>query len=88
MTTIIKDKLAEKGYLGDNSLSSIEWWLRDVKHIHCEIFFSMFHKKWFINNYLIDLKKQKKIELNLKEVKFESYPDALEFAIEQMVSKI
>ena len=88
MTTTIKDKLTEKGYLGDNSLSSIEWWLRDVKHIHCEIFFSMFHKKWFINNYLIDLKKQKKIELNLKEVKFESYPDALEFAIEQMVSKI
>ena len=92
MPQIKNKKLLEdlqlKGYLGENCLSSIELWLRDIKQIHCEIFFSMFHKKWFINNYFIDLKKLKKIEHGLKETRFESYNDALEFAIQQMLLKI
>lgn len=88
MKNNIIEKFTEKGYLGDFSLKSVEWWLRDEKHIHCEIFFSMFHKKWSINNYFIDLRKFKKIDHELKEIKFESYNEALEYAVEQMLLKV
>lgn len=79
---------SDKGYEGDNTLPSLEWWLRDKKKIHCEIFFSMFHKKWAINGYFIDLKKLKKIEHSAKDIKFDTYIEALEYSIEQMLLKI
>lgn len=82
------DLAKSKGYLKENSLMHLEWWLREEKNIHCEIFLSMFHKKWAINNYLIDLKKLKKIELTGKLPQFETYPLALKFAIEQMLNKV
>jgi hypothetical protein len=82
-------KLAQsKGYVGENSTVLLEWWLRDEKFLHCEIFFSMFHKTWSINNYIINLKKFKKIEIEEKLLKFESYPKALLHAIEVMINKL
>lgn len=78
----------EKGYQGEEKLQEIEIWIRNKKHIHCEIFFSMFHKKWSLNNYLIDLKKLKKIEFDSKTIFYEEYDDALEKAIEEMLNKI
>lgn len=82
-------KLAvEKGYTGNKTLPELEWWLREKKLLHCEIFFSMFHKKWALNNYLIDLKKFKKIELEGKAINYETYSEALLTAIEKMLNKI
>ena len=75
----------EKGYTGDNSLVSLEWWLRLKKLIHCEIFYSTFHKSWYINNYFLDLKKMKRIDHDLPSKKFENYTDALEYAITEML---
>lgn len=88
MKDSVKETLTNKGYLGDFSLPSVEWWLRIQKHLHCEIFFSMFHKKWSVNNYIINLKKLKKIEIDGKIPQYEDYSDALEFAIEQMTLKL
>lgn len=83
-----KKELLEKGYSGDFSLSSIEWWLRKEKLLHCEIFLSMFHKKWSANSYIINLKKLKKIEIKDKIPQFEEYSDALLYSIEQMLKVV
>lgn len=82
--TIAKDK----GYSGENNLYLIREWLAITKHIHVELFFSMFHKKWSINNYFIDLKKLKKIERNAKSLQYENYNDALEVSLREMLEKI
>lgn len=88
----VKEEIYElaktKGYSGENSIIPLEWWLRDEKFLHCEIFFSMFHKTWSINNYIIDLKKLKKIEINEKFLQFENYPKALLHSIETMIKKL
>ena len=77
-----------KGYTEANSIVILEWWLRDVKNVHWEIFFSMFHKKWSVNNYFIDLKKEKKVEYNEKIPQFDTYPLALKFAVEEMIKNL
>jgi hypothetical protein len=77
-----------KGYDGEIKLSLLEDWLRENKYIHCEIFFSLFHKKWSLNNYFINTKKLKRIEWDWRDFHFETYPEAQEFAIDKMLEKI
>lgn len=84
----IFEKAKEKGYYGEENLVLIEDWLRNSKNIHGELFFSMFHKKWSINNYFIDLKKLKKIERNSKNEMYESYKEALTASIGEMLDVI
>lgn len=78
----------EKGYIGENILSLVEDWLRKDKQIHCEIFFSMFHKKWSINNYFIDMNKLKKIDHGCKTTYFETYEEVQVFSISEMLKKV
>jgi hypothetical protein len=84
----IYDKAKEKGYSGNKSLTEIQDWLRIDKNIYCEIFFSMYHKKWSINNYFIDLKKLKKINWDYTSQKFDDFDEALILAIDEMLKKI
>ena len=88
VTNEIFELAKTKGYTGTNSIVILEWWLREEKLLHWEIFFSMFHKMWYVNNYLIDLKKAKKIDYPNKIPQFETYPLALKFAVEEMIKKL
>jgi len=67
----------ELGYTDINSMYVIEGWIRTKFSLHGEIFYSMFHKKFSINNYFIDLSKGKKIEWDYKSIQYDSHIDAL-----------
>jgi hypothetical protein len=74
------------GRLG--SVSLIQDWLRTKHYLYTEIFFSVFHKKWSLNNYIIDLKTLKKIERPTKVVFYDEYNDALCQAIDEILQLI
>lgn len=78
----------DMGYSGEDNPCLIEDWLRTSKNIHAELFFSMFHKKWSINNYFIDLKKLKKIDRNAKSIMYETYGEAQEVSIREMLETL
>lgn len=52
--------------------SQLEDWLEEKHHLRAEIVFSMFDKKWFVNNYFVDTKKGKKVYPK-DEIKFRSF---------------
>lgn len=66
----------EKGYKG-TSLYDLEDWIRKTSFLHAEIFYSMFHHKFAINNYFIDLAHGKKIDWNYTSKNYETYDEAL-----------
>jgi hypothetical protein len=71
-------KLAkEKGYKGENSLFLIQEWVLEEHNLFIEIFFSMFHKKWSINNYALDTKKRKKINISATSTFYNDYKETL-----------
>ena len=55
------EQLKAKGYSGKNDLGQILTWLRNKKKLHIEVYFSLFHKKWILNNSYVDLKGTKRI---------------------------
>jgi len=67
----------QQGYTGIESLYEIQGWFLTKYHLYGEIFYSMFHKKFSINNYFIDLSKGKKIEWDYKSIQYDSHIDAL-----------
>jgi hypothetical protein len=78
-----------KGYEGENKIQDIQEWLRIKKYIHPEIFFSTYHSKFQINNFFVDVKKNKKI--NRKETRiqmFTSFEDARDCAIEEILNNL
>lgn len=78
-----------KGYEGELKIPDIQEWLRKEKGIHPEIFFSTYHEKWQINNFFVDVKKNKKIDRKQSKVQmFLSYEDARESAIKEILTLI
>lgn len=77
-----------KGYNNLDSLVLLQDWLRTKHYLYTEIFFSMFHKKWSLNNYILDLKAAKKIERPTKVIFYDDYNDALCQAIDEMLQLI
>lgn len=78
-------KLAlEKGYKGD-SLYDLQGWIMKKYFLHAEIFYSMFHHKFSINNFFIDLAHGKKVDWNYSSKNYESYDDALIVALYNML---
>lgn len=67
----------ELGYTDIDSMYVIEGWIRIKFSLHGEIFYSMFHKKFSINNYFIDLSKGKKIEWDYKSIQYDTHIEAL-----------
>lgn len=67
----------ELGYDNLDSMHLIEAWIRSKFSIHGEIFYSMFHKKFSINNYFIDLSKGKKVEWDYKAAQYDTHIEAL-----------
>lgn len=62
--------------------SELEDWIESQHNLRAELFFSMFHKQWYINNYFVNTKKGKKVypKREIKE-KFPSYALAREAAL-------
>jgi hypothetical protein len=78
-----------KGYEGDKGAQNIQEWLRTKKGIHPEIFFSTYHEKWQINNFFVDVIKNKKINRKGTKVSFYlQYEDAREEALLEILSLI
>lgn len=67
----------EQGYLGIDSLYEIRGWISTKFFLHGEIFYSMFHKKFSINNYFINSVEGKKVDWDWKSVNYNSHVDAL-----------
>lgn len=57
--------------------------------LRAELFYSMYHKKWQVNNYFVNFRKGKKVEPKGNiSARFADYYDALELAIFEMVKLI
>ena len=67
----------QQGYTGIESLYEIQGWFVTKYHLYSEIFYSMFHKKFSINNYFIDYSAGKKVEWDYKSTMYDTYNDAL-----------
>lgn len=75
-----------KGYDGEDKTSDIQEWLRTKKGLHPEIFFSTYHEKWQINNFFIDVRKNKKIDRkNNKVILYASYEEAREAILKELL---
>lgn len=78
-----------KGYEGESKITDLQEWIRISKGIHPEIFFSTYHEKWQINNFFVDVKKNKKIDRKGIKVSFyPSYEEAREAAILEILNLI
>ena len=64
-------------------------WIEENHHLRAELFYSMFHKKWSVNNYFVDTKKGKKVypKREIKE-KFDTYGQAREAALVELFKLI
>lgn len=70
----------------ETSLVAIREWLRVNKGVYLELFYSMFHKTWSVNNYVIDLKKGKKASNVFAVKSFDNYADALLYSLEVLIN--
>ena len=100
--TIIKDQIIpevttkdifdiskNKGYTGEDSIYLIQVWIRNIHHLHGEVFYSIFHKKWGINNFFVNIVKGDRIPWeNYKSVNYDSYDDALVILLYNLLSLI
>lgn len=80
--------LREKGYTGPESIYDVRVWIRKKYNLHLELFFSLYHKTWSTNNYIIDLKKGKRAPYTYDSKSFDNYEDALLFSLETMLNFI
>jgi hypothetical protein len=77
----------EKGYSGEEKLELLQSWIRKTYFLHPEIYFSKFHKVWFINNFFINVKKGKSTPFkNHVEEKYDTYEEALEKALFKLLT--
>lgn len=75
----------DKGYPGIESMYELQAWVRVKFSLHPEIFYSMFHKKFSINNYFVNVAKGSKVNWDYKPINYESYDDALLVALYNML---
>jgi len=79
-----EEKLSKLGYKGAINPFAIHAWLIIEKKVFAEVYFSLFHKQWSIQNYLVDVKKAQRMpwtDGKLDSYKFDTYKSALEFAV-------
>lgn len=65
--------------------SFVQDWLRNEKHLHVDIYLGSKTFKWEINNWIIDLKHEKKIKWPLPVKIYESYEEALEVCLQEII---
>lgn len=69
-------KARSQGYLGKDSLYELQEWIMNKHFLYGEIFYSMFHKKFSINNYFVDIAHGKKIDWDYKSVQYGTHSEA------------
>ena len=67
----------DKGYTGEEYLCFIQDWIRNNHGLHGEIFYSLYHKKWSINNYFVNIIKGERISWDYKSINYDTYNDTL-----------
>ena len=77
-----------KNYNGSNSIYEIQAWIRNQHNLHAELFFSMFHKKWSINNYFINTSTYKKVEWQSTSTMYDTHDDALRVSLYHLINLI
>jgi hypothetical protein len=77
-----------QGYKGLDSIYEVQAWIRVKYTLHAELFYSMFHKKFSINNYFIDLSNGKKLDWDYKSTMYNSYDEALIIALYNLLIAI
>ena len=78
----------EKKYTGMESLYELQAWIRLNFGLHAEIFYSLFHKKFAINNYFINIIKGDRVSWDYKSINYDSYDDALIVALYNLLNLI
>jgi hypothetical protein len=68
------------------SLVELQEWIRNKFGLHAEIFYSMFHKKWSVNNYFIDISKGKKVEWPYTFKMYDTHDGALVVALYHLLN--
>ena len=68
-----------------NSKSELQTYLRNEKRLHVDIYLGSKTFKWEINNWIIDLKHEKKIKWTLPTRLYNTYEDALEVCLQEML---
>ena len=81
---ITQELLKSKEIFIENQ-SELQTFLRNEKHLHVDIYLGAKTFKWEINNWIIDLKHQKKIKWPLPARVYETYEDALEVCLQEMI---
>ena len=71
--------------IGNNNQEVIKTWLRNEKHLHVDIYLGSKSWKWEINTWIIDLKHQKKIKWTKPVKIYDTYEDALEVCLQEMI---
>ena len=77
----------EKGCKEENLLL-IQDWIRTNHGLYGELFYSLFHKKWSVNNYFINLTKGERISWNYTGANFDDYNDALSVILFNLLNLI
>lgn len=78
----------EKGYSGIKSLEDIKTWIRREHHLHPEIYFSKFYKQWSVGNFFLNTKKGKSVPWEYFDHKYDTYEEALELSIKELLKII
>lgn len=69
--------------------SQLADWIEEKHNLRAELFYSMFHKKWQVNNYFVDVKKGKKVYPKTEiKGKFDSYEEARRAALIELFKLI
>ena len=74
-----------KNIIEFNSQYELQEYLRNEKNLHVDIYLGSKTFKWEINNWIIDLKHQKKIKWTLPTRVYNYYEDALEVCLQEML---
>ncbi len=63
-------------------------YLRNEKHLHVDIYLGSKSFKWEINNWIIDLKHKRKIKWTAGVKIYDSYEEALNICLKEMLKLI
>ena len=80
-----KNLLIPELMVGKTNQEVIKTWLRHEKNLHVDIYLGSKSWKWEINTWIIDLKHQKKIKWTRPVKIYDTYEDALEVCLQEMI---
>lgn len=80
-----KNILSSNQSLDELTQDNLKNYLRNEKNLHVDIYLGSKSFMWEINNWIIDLKHKKKIKWTLPTRIYETYEEALEICLQEML---